>query len=111
MTQNKTVTIRAHHNTMPIPMPSTSRSDSASLLARRVLSACIRMYQLLLSPVFGTQCRFYPTCSHYALEAIARHGAAKGLLMTAGRIARCNPLCAGGHDPVPDHFSLVKSST
>ena len=69
--------------------------------AQRVLASGIRAYQFLLSPIFGTQCRFYPTCSHYALEAIAHHGAAKGLLLTAGRIARCSPLCAGGHDPVP----------
>jgi putative membrane protein insertion efficiency factor len=76
--------------------------------AQRALSACIRSYQVLLSPVFGTQCRFYPTCSHFALDAIARHGAGKGLLLTVGRIARCNPLCEGGHDPVPERFSLVK---
>ena len=62
----------------------------------------------LLSPAFGAQCRFYPTCSQYALDAIARHGAGKGLLLAACRIARCNPLCEGGDDPAPEHFSLLK---
>jgi uncharacterized protein len=80
-------------------------------LAQRALSACIRSYQVVLSPIFGTQCRFYPTCSQYALEAIAHHGAAKGALLSAGRIARCNPLCEGGHDPVPQRFSLLKLSS
>jgi uncharacterized protein len=79
--------------------------------AQRALAAGIRSYQVLLSPIFGTQCRFYPTCSHYALEAIAQHGAAKGVLLSVGRIARCNPLCEGGHDPVPQRFSLVKLSS
>ena len=72
--------------------------------AERVLTRCIRGYQRVLSPMVGTQCRFYPTCSHYALDAVARHGAAKGMLLSIGRIARCNPLCSGGHDPVPDSF-------
>lgn len=109
MMQNETVTIRAHQHTMSEPhMPGTSRIDPVSGIAVRALSACIRGYQVLLSPVFGAQCRFYPTCSHYALGAIARHGAGKGLLLSAARIARCNPLCDGGHDPVPEHFSLVK---
>lgn len=76
-------------------------------LAQRALARCIRSYQVVLSPVFGTQCRFYPSCSHYALEAIALHGAGKGLLLSVGRIARCNPLCTGGHDPVPQRFQLI----
>jgi uncharacterized protein len=92
-------------------MPSSPRIDTVSGFAPRALYACIRTYQVLLSPVFGTQCRFYPTCSHYALDAIARHGAGKGSLLTLGRIARCNPLCEGGHDPVPERFSLLKSSS
>lgn len=92
-------------------MPSSTRIDTISRLATRALSAGIRAYQVVLSPVFGTQCRFYPTCSQYALDALARHGAGKGLLLTAGRIARCNPLCEGGHDPVPERFSLLKSSS
>ncbi len=89
-------------------MPDNSISHLSQVaapgIAQRALSGCIRAYQVLLSPIFGKQCRFYPSCSHYALEAIALHGAGKGVLLSAGRIARCNPLCEGGHDPVPQRF-------
>lgn len=67
----------------------------------RILLALIRLYQLLLSPWLGRQCRFVPTCSQYATEAIQRHGAARGSWLTVCRLARCHPGCAGGHDPVP----------
>lgn len=67
----------------------------------RILLALIRLYQLLLSPWLGQQCRFVPTCSQYATEAIQRHGAARGSWLTVRRLARCHPGCAGGHDPVP----------
>jgi putative membrane protein insertion efficiency factor len=87
------------------------RIETVKTFAPRALSAAIRAYQVLLSPMLGRQCRFYPSCSQYALDAIARHGAGKGLLLTAGRIARCNPLCEGGHDPVPERFSFLKSSS
>lgn len=69
--------------------------------AQRVLIALIRFYQFFLSPFIGNQCRFTPTCSHYACEAVATHGAMKGTWMAARRIGRCHPWCAGGHDPVP----------
>lgn len=67
----------------------------------RILLALIRLYQLLLSPWLGQQCRFVPTCSQYATEAIQRHGAARGSWLTVRRLARCHPGCDGGHDPVP----------
>jgi uncharacterized protein len=65
------------------------------------LVALVKGYQLALSPFFGQQCRFTPTCSHYAIEALQIHGAAKGTLLAAKRILRCHPWHAGGHDPVP----------
>ncbi|MDR2990498.1 MAG: membrane protein insertion efficiency factor YidD [Burkholderiaceae bacterium] len=68
----------------------------------RALMCLIRAYQLLLSPWIGQSCRFEPTCSRYALEALERHGAAAGSYLALTRIARCHPGCAGGHDPVPD---------
>jgi putative membrane protein insertion efficiency factor len=71
-------------------------------LPRKALIALVRAYRLLLSPWLGSACRFYPTCSAYALEALERHGAAGGSLLTAGRLLRCHPFCAGGCDPVPD---------
>lgn len=70
-------------------------------LLTRLLVALVRAYQLALSPFFGQQCRFTPTCSHYAIEALQTHGAAKGMLLAVKRILRCHPWQAGGHDPVP----------
>ena len=61
----------------------------------------IRLYRYLLSPWIGHGCRFTPTCSAYAIEAIQTHGAFKGSFLGIWRILRCNPLCKGGHDPVP----------
>ena len=70
-------------------------------LPRRLLVGAVRLYRLCLSPWLGSACRFEPTCSAYALQALDRHGAAGGSLLTAARLARCHPWCAGGHDPVP----------
>ncbi len=64
----------------------------------------IRLYQWTLSPLVGRHCRYAPTCSRYADEAIARHGAWAGLWMTAARLARCHPWGASGFDPVPDEL-------
>lgn len=66
-----------------------------------ILVALVKGYQLALSPFFGQQCRFTPTCSQYAIEALQLHGSAKGLWLTAIRVLRCHPWHAGGHDPVP----------
>jgi putative membrane protein insertion efficiency factor len=69
--------------------------------ARAALIASIRLYRALLSASLGGQCRFYPSCSQYAEEAVRVHGALKGSLMAAWRIARCGPFTAGGVDRVP----------
>ena len=68
---------------------------------QRLLLAAVRGYRLMLSPWLGSACRFEPTCSAYALDALTRHGAATGTRLTLWRLARCHPFCAGGHDPVP----------
>lgn len=68
---------------------------------KRLLIALVRAYRLLLSPWWGTQCRFTPTCSEYALEALERHGALHGTWLAVRRISRCHPWRAGGFDPVP----------
>ena len=73
-------------------------------LATRVLVALVRAYQLLLSPWLGNSCRFEPICSNFSLQALSRHGAVAGSALTLGRIARCHPWCAGGHDPVPQRL-------
>jgi uncharacterized protein len=67
-----------------------------------MIAFLIRIYQRFISPVVSVNaCRFYPTCSTYALESITRHGTLKGLLMAVKRILRCHPLNPGGYDPVP----------
>ena len=62
----------------------------------------IKLYQHTISPLLGPKCRYLPTCSNYALEAIHKHGAFKGGLLTIKRIIRCHPWGKSGHDPVPD---------
>ena len=70
-------------------------------LPQRCLTAAVRGYRFFLKPWLGNACRFEPTCSAYALDALNQHGAAAGSYLAARRILRCNPLCAGGCDPVP----------
>ena len=70
-------------------------------MMRALLMGLVRGYQLLLSPMLGSSCRFEPTCSAYALQALERHGAAAGTYLTLRRIGRCHPWCDGGLDPVP----------
>ena len=71
-------------------------------MMRKVLLWLIRVYQLLLSPWMGQHCRFYPSCSRYAYEAIERHGAGKGMWLALRRVLRCHPWHPGGVDPVPE---------
>lgn len=67
----------------------------------KFLYLLIRFYQICISPLFPASCRFYPTCSSYALEAVQKHGPWKGICLVIKRIIRCNPWCEGGYDPVP----------
>ncbi|MGN6392699.1 MAG: membrane protein insertion efficiency factor YidD [Gemmatimonadales bacterium] len=68
---------------------------------RRLLALMIRGYQRFVSPALPPSCRFYPSCSQYALEAITRHGAVKGTWLATRRLVRCHPFNPGGFDPVP----------
>ncbi|WP_310375023.1 membrane protein insertion efficiency factor YidD [Rhodoferax ferrireducens] len=70
-------------------------------MMQALLVGVVRGYRLLLSPWLGSACRFEPTCSVYALQALERHGAAGGSYLTLRRLARCQPWCDGGHDPLP----------
>ncbi|WP_239613812.1 membrane protein insertion efficiency factor YidD [Cohnella mopanensis] len=70
-------------------------------IVRRTLQAPIRFYRTFISPLTPPSCRFLPTCSAYALEAIEVHGAAKGSYLAAKRICKCHPFHRGGYDPVP----------
>jgi hypothetical protein len=72
-------------------------------MPRRLLAGLVRAYQLLFSPWLGNVCRYDPSCSHYALEALNRHGALGGTAWAAWRVLRCNPWSLGGVDPVPEH--------
>jgi uncharacterized protein len=69
-------------------------------VARRLLLVPLRLYQRLLSPLFGDRCRYYPSCSEYAAQAIERFGILRGLVLAAWRLLRCNPWSRGGFDPV-----------
>lgn len=71
------------------------------MMIARILVWIVKAYQLVLSPFFGQQCRFYPTCSQYSVEAIQKHGALLGSYYTIRRLLRCHPWCEGGHDPIP----------
>lgn len=80
-----------------------SRGKSAAAWMMLLL---VRFYIAFLSPFFGGACRFHPSCSNYAAEAITRHGARRGLSLALRRLLRCNPFTKGGFDPVPDELAL-----
>jgi len=68
---------------------------------RKLLMLLVRLYQRAVSPLLPPACRFQPTCSHYAYEAVEAHGALRGVAMAIWRLARCNPLNDGGYEPLP----------
>jgi putative membrane protein insertion efficiency factor len=76
------------------------RVEETIVLGRRVLVGGIKVYRRWISPLFPPSCRYYPSCSTYALQAIEKHGAVKGFGMSVWRILRCNPFSSGGFDPV-----------
>ncbi|MFT3906683.1 MAG: membrane protein insertion efficiency factor YidD [Steroidobacteraceae bacterium] len=76
---------------------------------RALIQLPIRAYQWLISPWLGPRCRFHPSCSHYALEALERHGSVRGSWLTLKRLARCHPWHPGGFDPVPLNDSCCRN--
>jgi uncharacterized protein len=99
---------------MPLPEPVTPPDPTAttasmaarvvsslSQLPRRLLIGAVQAYRYLLKPWLGNACRFEPSCSQYALDALRRHGAIAGGALAGGRLLRCHPWCDGGLDPVP----------
>ncbi|MEO8857630.1 MAG: membrane protein insertion efficiency factor YidD [Burkholderiaceae bacterium] len=70
-------------------------------MIKTFLIGTVKAYRLLLRAWIGASCRFEPTCSEYALQALEQHGAGAGSYLTCSRLLRCHPWCAGGHDPVP----------
>lgn len=81
------------------PSPLERAALAVWHLPRRLLVGLARVYQLALSPYLGGQCRYTPTCSHYAVEALERYGALRGALLASWRILRCNPWGGHGYDP------------
>lgn len=83
-------------------------SMTLNSVGSKLIIFIVRVYKTLLSPILPQACRFYPTCSTYAIEALERHGAVKGLVLAAWRVLRCQPFSSGGLDPVPDTFRFLK---
>jgi putative membrane protein insertion efficiency factor len=80
-------------------------------LVADVAIGAVRVYQWTLRPVIGANCRFFPSCSEYAIGAFRTHGAIRGGTLAAGRILRCNPWCDGGYDPVPPGREPISAHT
>ncbi|WP_456325586.1 membrane protein insertion efficiency factor YidD [Desulfonauticus submarinus] len=78
-------------------------------MGKKFFLILIKIYQYCISPLFPCKCRYYPTCSNYALEAITRFGVIKGGWLFLKRFIRCNPLFKGGIDPVPENFVFLRS--
>ena len=78
--------------------------------ARRLIVVLIRAYQRVVSPMFGRRCKYYPSCSEYAVQAVTKFGILRGLVLAGWRLLRCNPWSRGGYDPVEDQ-RLFKSRT
>ena len=72
----------------------------------KLILLLLALYKRILSPLLGARCRFHPSCSDYARVAVARFGPLRGGTLALWRLARCQPLCHGGADPVPHHFTL-----
>ena len=86
-----------------VTLHTARRTGNVNVLTRLILWL-LRLYKRWLSPLLGTRCRFHPTCSDYARIAVTRFGPGRGSLLAAWRLLRCQPLCDGGEDPVPEHF-------
>ena len=73
-----------------------------------LLTLLVKIYQIGISPFIGNRCRYVPSCSSYAIEALESHGAICGSVLAARRICRCHPWASGGYDPVPQHLNSLK---
>jgi putative membrane protein insertion efficiency factor len=78
---------------------------------RYLLIGFLRAYRVVISPLYGQVCRYHPSCSAYALDAVREHGSLRGSWLTVRRLGRCHPWAAGGYDPVPPHSSRVRAGS
>ncbi|HEV2753606.1 MAG TPA: membrane protein insertion efficiency factor YidD [Solirubrobacteraceae bacterium] len=78
---------------------------------RRIAVLPIRVYQLVVSPALGPRCRYHPSCSRYAIEAIEQYGILRGVVLAGWRLLRCNPFSRGGHDPVSTQRLFASATT
>ena len=86
--------------------PESSAAKSSPTVPARLFTAPIRLYSRAVSPALPRRCKYEPTCSSYAVEAVERFGVVRGLLLAAWRLLRCNPFSHGGFDPVRERFTL-----
>jgi putative membrane protein insertion efficiency factor len=89
----------------------SEQTSAAGLAGRAAVGAMVflvRAYQAVVSPLLGPCCRYAPSCSAYAIEALQAHGVVRGLVLAAWRVLRCHPFAAGGYNPVPRHFRLFE---
>ncbi|HOD13419.1 MAG TPA: membrane protein insertion efficiency factor YidD [Spirochaetota bacterium] len=89
-------------------MRVTSYGKTINTIFTKLIVLLIGVYRTFLSPLLPRSCRFYPSCSVYAIDALKKHGALKGSYLAARRILRCHPFHDGGFDPVPESFSFFK---
>ncbi len=88
-----------------------TQKDINSFSAKKLFVLFIKFYQKVISPYFGKNCKHHPSCSHFGVEAIEKHGVIKGLIITTARILRCNPWSLGGYDPVPEEITVKDVKT
>jgi uncharacterized protein len=91
------------------PAP-TKNAPAKRSLGAWILLGFLRLYIVCLSPMLGGACKFYPSCSNYAIEAVSKHGARRGFVLAAKRLLRCRPFTQGGFDPVPDDLPHTKQT-
>lgn len=96
-----TVVEGARRGLRPRLAPSTTVREINEAMVKGVFLGGIRAYQRMISPLLGQNCRYYPSCSQYAYEAINRYGVLRGGWMAVARLSRCHPFHSGGYDPVP----------
>lgn len=90
----------------PLTQQNRLFTNKEAAMLKTLLKLLIRLYQWTLGTVLPNSCRFTPTCSHYALQALDKHGVGTGILLTVRRLLRCHPFSAGGYDPVPEKTQL-----